>query len=81
MRRLAPRRWDAGSEQARRGQRRRACGLSSGRLQQAILLLVVLTGERVGHDVLETGDVGDVRRELADESELVSLPIRRGCGL
>ena len=35
-------------------------------------------GECVGHDILESGDVGDVRRELADKSDLMPLPIWDG---
>ena len=39
------------------------------------MFIIVLSGERVGHDVLEAWDVSDVCGKLTDEGELVTLPI------
>ena len=44
-------------------------GMNDGRL----FFVVVLSREGVRHHVVESGDVRDVRREFADESELVAL--------
>ena len=41
-------------------------------------LIIVLSRKGVCHDVFQSRDVGDVGCELADERQLVSLPIRDG---
>ena len=42
------------------------------------LFVVVLVSQSVSHDILEPGDVSDVRRKLADERELVALAVGDG---